>query len=115
RLLYPVPSRALTAGVVIEGYEKSSARCDTSLSVLYRRPQVSSVVQHSPGINDIELSQRFHVFAVEDRTFRNCPLFINAKVLLFKLRGTENRLRIKINRMNSSAKSARRQTKQAAP
>src|SRR5262249_29279383 len=110
----PRPATALAAAVVVNGDEKPAPRRDRQLRVLQRLPHPSGVMQHSPGIDDVEMPEPGEVISVERRAFFDNPLSVAREIAPSQLYGADDRLRVVIERNHARPQSPGRQTEQPA-
>src|SRR5262245_22162326 len=110
----PRPATALAAVVVVNGDEKPATRRDGQSRVLQRLPHPSGVMQHPPGIDDVEMPEPEDVIEVERRACFDDPPGVSWKIAPSQLRGAGDRLRVVIEGMHASSQSPGSQTEQPA-
>src|ERR1041384_4681283 len=71
-------------------------------------------MQHAPRVHDVVLPERVHEIRVERGRFLYLPRIVVAEVVLLQLERARDRLRIEVERMNTSTESARAQTEEPA-
>src|SRR6266567_2418074 len=76
------PAHAGRAQVVIDGYEECSTVADKWCHISQRLPHCARVVQHAPGINDVEGPQQTDILRVESRAFFDLPTRISREIPL---------------------------------
>src|SRR5262245_11681672 len=113
-LFDPRPATALAAAVIVDCDEKPAPGRVGQTRVLQRLPHLSGVMQHSPGVDDVELPEPGQIIGVEDRAFLDDPLRVARKIALSQLYGAGDRLRVVIKRNYARAQSPGRQTEQPA-
>src|SRR5262245_35081937 len=71
-------------------------------------------MQHSPGIDDVEMPEPGEVISVERRAFFDNPLSVAREIAPSQLYGAGDRLRVVIERNHARPQSPGRQTEQPA-
>src|SRR5262249_12360263 len=75
----------------------------------------SGMMQHSPGVNDVECTEPAHIFAVQDRALLDRPFSVAGEISLAQSSSAQYGILIEIERMYACAELARCERTQAAP
>ena len=105
RIVSPLDLRPLVRDlplVIVDRDEQDPSHRNERLYVVYRLPHPSRVMQHAPGINDIERAKLREVGFIEHRAALDGPGIVAGTVAAFELAGAGHRLGIVVERVNSA-------------
>src|SRR5262245_16607170 len=100
--------------VVVQRDEQLAARADQRCDVATGTVHVASVMQNTPGIDDVELPELSQVVSIEHRSLLDHPARIVRKVAALQRLGARHRLGVEVEGMDGGSQSPGRQAEQAA-
>jgi len=90
--------------VIVQRNEELAAGRDHPSEVGEALPHRASVVQDSPGVDNVELPLTPHVVSIQDGAELDTPLTVTGKVPIAKFLSASHRFRIEVERLNSGPK-----------
>ena len=107
------PVAADPALVVVDRDHQLTAGGDGGHGIFHGPPEIAGVVQHSPGINDVEAVQGGEIIGIKHRTPLDQPVAVTA-LAVPECRGTGDRVAIVVEAADLGSQALRRQAEDAA-
>src|SRR5271165_3857630 len=109
------PAAAGRSLIVVNGDKQLAAAGHCRGRICQRRPHVSRVVQHPPGIDDVEFSQGRDIAGVQCGPRLNDPVVVIGEVAAPQFFGAADRIGVVIERMHTGTESSGSQAEQPTP
>ena len=101
--------------MIVDRHKQSTALANCHRRIGHRQLQRSGVVQHAPGIDQVELAQRRHVSSIEDRALLDRPQrIVRKKSLASNASRAGDRRRVVVEGVHPRAQPPRNETGQSA-